>query len=93
MDYPKISIITPSFNQGEFIETTINSVLSQGYPNLEYIVVDGGSTDNTLNILKKFEGQFVWHSEPDDGQADAINKGINRSSGEILGIINSDDYY
>jgi glycosyltransferase involved in cell wall biosynthesis len=93
MDYPKISIITPSFNQGDFIESTIKSVIDQGYPNLEYIVMDGLSKDKTVSILKKFSSQLTWYSEPDDGQADAINKGINRSSGEILGIINSDDYY
>jgi len=93
MDYPKISIITPSYNQGQFIETTINSVLDQGYHNLEYIVIDGLSTDNTVSILKKYGDRLKWYSEEDNGQADAINKGINRASGDILGIINSDDYY
>jgi glycosyltransferase involved in cell wall biosynthesis len=90
---PKISIITPSFNQGQFIEETIQSVLSQKYPNLEYWVIDGGSTDNTLQILKKYEKKIHWLSEKDNGQTDAINKGLQKCTGEIIGYLNSDDLY
>lgn len=93
LNWPRISIITPSFNQGEYIEETIRSVLLQGYPNLEYIVVDGGSSDNTLEILRKY-GQFLrWISEPDNGQTDAINKGLKICTGDILAYLNSDDVY
>lgn len=89
----KISIITPSFNQGMFIEETITSVMDQNYPNTEHIVVDAGSTDNTLQILKKFGHKIKWISEPDNGQSDAINKGIKMATGDIIAFINSDDYY
>jgi len=89
---PKITIVTPSFNQAHFIEETINSVLSQNYPNLEYIIIDGGSKDNTINIIKKYEKYLsYWISEPDKGQSDAINKGFHRSTGDILHWLNSDD--
>lgn len=90
---PKISIITPSFNQGLYIEQTIKSILDQGYPNLEYIVIDGGSTDNTVSILKKYDSHLAyWVSEPDKGQAHAINKGLERCTGDIVNWINSDDF-
>lgn len=89
---PKVSIITPSYNQGQFIEETILSVLNQEYPNLEYIIIDGGSTDNSVDIIKKFEKELTyWVSEPDKGQSDAINKGFHKSTGEILHWLNSDD--
>jgi glycosyltransferase involved in cell wall biosynthesis len=92
--YPRISIITPSYNQGHFIEETIRSVLLQGYPNLEYIIIDGDSTDNTVKIIKKYEPWLTyWVSESDRGQTHAINKGFARATGEILAYINSDDYY
>jgi glycosyltransferase involved in cell wall biosynthesis len=89
--YPKISLVTPSLNQGKFIEETIQSVLSQNYPNLEYLVMDGGSSDNTVTILKRYSTQLKWVSEKDDGQTDAINKGLRMASGDILAYLNADD--
>lgn len=90
--WPKISVVTPSFNQGQFIEEAIRSVLLQGYPNLEYIIMDGGSTDNTVGIIKKYEpGLTHWISEQDRGQSQAINKGILQATGDILFWLNSDD--
>jgi glycosyltransferase involved in cell wall biosynthesis len=93
MQYPKISIVTPSYNQGKFIAQTIDSVLNQKYPNLEYWVIDGGSTDNTVEILKSYGTQIQWVSEKDHGQTEAINKGFHLASGEIVAFLNSDDYY
>ncbi len=94
MKYPKISIVTPSFNQAEFLEQTIRSVLDQGYPNLEYIVIDGGSTDGSVEVIKKYADKITyWVSEKDKGQYDAINKGFLHTTGDIMGWINSSDLY
>ncbi len=91
--WPRISIITPSFNQGQFIEETIRSVLLQGYPDLEYFVIDGGSTDQTLDVIGKYKQWLThWVSEPDSGQSHAINKGLRQVTGGIWGWINSDDW-
>ncbi|MBF0538169.1 MAG: glycosyltransferase [Nitrospirae bacterium] len=89
---PRISVITPTLNQGRYIEHTIQSVIAQDYPNFEHIVIDGGSTDNTLDVLRKYP-HLKWISEKDNGQADALNKGLSRASGDIIAWINSDDYY
>lgn len=92
--YPKISIVMPAFNQAQFIERSILSVLNQGYPNIELIVIDGGSTDGTVEIIKRYQ-DFIsyWVSEKDKGQSDALNKGFDIASGEIYGWLNSDDLY
>ena len=91
-DLPRISIVTPSFQQAEFLAETIESVLSQDYPNLQYWIIDGGSTDNSVDIIKKYEDRLDgWVSEPDLGQSHAINKGFERANGTILGWLNSDD--
>jgi len=93
MDLPSISIITPTFNHIDFIRDTIESVLDQNYPDLEYLVIDGGSIDGTVDLLKSYGDQIKWISEKDDGQSDAINKGLKMARGEIVGFINSDDLY
>jgi glycosyltransferase involved in cell wall biosynthesis len=90
---PYFSIIIPSFNQGHFISETINSILNQSFKNIEVLVIDGGSTDQTIEILKKYGDRIKWISEKDRGQTHAINKGIERVRGEIVAYLNSDDYY
>jgi glycosyltransferase involved in cell wall biosynthesis len=92
VNYPKITVLTPNYNYGHYLEETIRSVLLQGYPNLEYIIIDGGSTDNSVEIIKKYEPWLTyWVSEPDRGQTHAINKGLAKVTGEIFNWINSDD--
>jgi glycosyltransferase involved in cell wall biosynthesis len=94
MEYPKISVITPSYNQGQFLEETIISVIGQCYPNLEYIIMDGGSKDNSVDIIKKYEKFLTyWVSAKDGGQAAAINEGFSRATGDILCWLNSDDTF
>jgi glycosyltransferase involved in cell wall biosynthesis len=89
-----VSIITPSYNQGNFLAETIPSVIGQHYPNLEYIIIDGGSTDNSVSVIKKYEKEIAyWVSEPDKGQSHAVNKGLQKATGDIIGWLNSDDRY
>lgn len=91
--WPRVSITTPSYNQGRYLEETIRSVLLQGYPHLEYVIFDGGSTDNSVEIIRRYEPWVTyWVSERDGGQGDAINKGFERSTGELVAWVNSDDY-
>lgn len=94
LEWPKISIITPSFNQAEFLERTIKSVLDQNYANLEYILIDGGSTDGSVDIIKRYSDSIsYWISKKDSGQTEAINKGFKLATGEIVAWLNSDDEY
>ena len=91
--YPRISIITPSFNQGQYLEKAIKSVIEQNYPNLEYIIIDGDSSDNSIDVIKMYRDKLTyWVSEKDKGQANAINKGLFKATGEIFNWLNSDDY-
>ena len=92
-DAPLVTVVTPSFNQGRFIRDTIESVLGQSYPRIEYLVMDGGSTDETVSILRSYGDRVAWTSEPDRGQTDAINKGWRRARGSIVAYLNSDDTY
>ena len=93
-DPPRITIVTPSFNQASYLEETLNSVLSQNDPNLEYIVIDGGSTDGSVDIIRRYADRLAyWVSEPDGGQAAALNKGFARATGEVFGFLNSDDVF
>ncbi len=92
MELPRITVVTPSYNQGRYLDETIRSVLDQGYPNLEYIICDGGSTDDSVDVIKRYESKLAWWSSAKDkGQTDAINKGMSRATGELLTFINSDD--
>lgn len=94
MIWPRISLVTPVFNSAKYIEQTIQSVLAQQYPNLEYFIIDGGSTDGTIDIIRKYESQISgWISEPDNGMYDALNKGFARTTGEIMGWISATDQY
>src|SRR3954465_5260744 len=91
---PRISVVTPSFNQGPYLERTISSVLDQNYPNLELIIIDGGSTDQSVDIIRKYERHLgYWESQPEPGQTNAINKGLPPPTGAILTWLNSDDYF
>lgn len=92
--WPRFSVVTPSYNQGKFVEQTIRSVLCQGYPNLEYIIIDGGSTDESVEVIRKYGSHLAhWESKRDRGQSHAINKGFERATGEVMCWLNSDDFF
>jgi len=94
-EHPLVTIVTPSYNQGEFIEETLQSVARQDYDHLEHVVVDGGSDDETVDVLKQYENRYDlrWVSEPDEGQSDAVNKGFEKARGDVVGWLNADDVY
>ena len=93
-NYPKISIVTPNYNCDKFLEETIKSIINQNYPNLEYIIIDGGSTDNSIEIIKKYDKYIsYWISEEDSGMYEAIQKGFDKSTGDIMAWLNADDKY
>ena len=92
-ELPLVSIVTPSYNMAQYLEETIQSVLSQDYPRIEYLVMDGGSKDGTVDLLKKYNGRLQWVSQPDNGQSDAVNLGFERTHGEIFAFLNADDIY
>ena len=92
-EWPKISVVTPNYNYRRYLEETIRSVLLQGYSNLEYIIIDGGSDDGSLELIEKYQQWLTWESKPDAGQSNAINKGLRLATGDILTYLNSDDYY
>src|SRR5579872_2866095 len=93
MQSPLVSIVTPCFNAARFIEETIESVLAQDYPLIDYVVIDGGSTDGTIEILRRYEDRLHWHSARDNGQADAVNRGFAQARGDIFAFLNADDTY
>jgi glycosyltransferase involved in cell wall biosynthesis len=86
-----VTIITPAYNRANYLDETIQSILNQDYPNLEYIVLDDGSKDNTVEVLKKYRGRIIWETHPNIGETRTVNKGLSMAHGDIIGIVNSDD--